>query len=315
MLALLDGYEDRVIWLKKGHLSKLWYLYQLFLQHKNGIIISYLATTNLINGIIGRLAGTHIRIGGIRNSKLKPYKHNIQKVAHNHLLTCSIFNNKQGLKDLVAKGFNETKSVVIHNGIEVKQAEKKTAKSDSITILTVGRFVSQKDYNTAIKAFQKAAQPSKAQKYIRYIIVGHGPMEDELRKFVETCNMIDQVEFVINPPDVDSYYKKADIYLSTSLFEGLSNSIMEAMSFSLPVVATDVGDNNQLVIHCETGFLEKTKDVDAIAVRIATLIEDTDLRQSLGIKAYQHISDNFSLDTFSQKYLSLIERFTNEKKA
>ena len=53
----------------------------------------------------------------------------------------------------------------------------------------------------------------------------------------------------------------------------------------------------------------------SIANRIATLIKNQDLRQQMGVKAYKHISDNFSLDTFSQKYLSLIERLTNEKKA
>jgi glycosyltransferase involved in cell wall biosynthesis len=314
MMELIDGYNVKVVWLKGTHLKKIFYLYRLFHLNKGGVVISYLATTNLINAVIGTLAGIRIKIGGIRNSKLKPYKHTIQKMVHNHLLTCSVFNNKQGVMELSIRGFNKNKSVVIHNGIEVEEPEKKTANHDTITILTVSRFVEQKDYKTAIIAFQKAIKLSKIKQKVQYVIIGHGPLEMELREFVKECNLTGQIEFVINPANVNAYYKEADIYLSTSLFEGLSNSIMEAMSFSLPVVATDVGDNNLLVQDQQTGFLVKTKVKNDISQKLKLLIENPKLREDMGKKGYIHIKTNFSIEKFSQAYIQLIEKLRDEKK-
>ena len=64
-----------------------------------------------------------------------------------------------------------------------------------------------------------------------------------------------EVTILINPPNIHDILKSCDIYLSTSLFEGLSNSIMEAMSTGLPVIATDVGDNRYLLRMDTTGIL------------------------------------------------------------
>jgi glycosyltransferase involved in cell wall biosynthesis len=174
MLDLLDGYKDRVIWLNGSHPSKLWFLHQLFHRNKNGIVISYLATTNLINAIVGKLAGTRIRIGGIRNSKLSPFKLIIQKFFHNYLLTCTVVNNKRGIRELTSRGFKADKIILIHNGIATKQIEKEHRSPDTITILTVGRFVAQKDYKTAITAFREVAKITMPKQKIKYIIIGHG---------------------------------------------------------------------------------------------------------------------------------------------
>ncbi|MFU8786938.1 MAG: glycosyltransferase [Candidatus Izemoplasmataceae bacterium] len=314
MLALLDGYEAKVIWLKDGHLASLMFLYKLFRRNKGGIVISYLATTNSINAIIGFIAGIKTRIGGIRSSKHNLFKMIIQMTLHNFLLSGSVFNNLVGFHYLTNNGFNTERSYYIPNAVDIPNRPLIRSRKEIVTILSIGRFIDVKDYQTAIKSFQKIKKQYKTQYSIRYIIIGHGPLEMELRKFIQVCNINDDVELIINPTDVDYYYKQADIYLSTSLFEGLSNSIMEAMSYSLPVVATDVGDNNELVIHGKTGFLERVKDVDAITDKIAILIEDRELRVSMGENAYEHISKKFSIEIFSQKYVTLIEQITNETK-
>ena len=110
-------------------------------------------------------------------------------------------------------------------------------------------------------------------------------------------------------------FHKTDSHFSTSIFEGTSNTIMEAMSYSLPDVATNVGDDNRLVIEGETGFLTQPKDVSALADRLEQLILSPEKRNSMGAKGYQHIKENYSVDKFQQRYFELIESLLNEKKA
>jgi len=120
------------------------------------------------------------------------------------------------------------------------------------------------------------------------------------------------VEFIVNPPAVDPYYDQADIFLSTSIFEGLSNSVMEAMESSLPVVATTVGDNDKLVMEGRSGFLAPVKDAKAISEKLHMLFDSHDLRIRLGMNGYHRLKKNFSVEKFRQSYVSLIEEMTSK---
>ena len=99
----------------------------------------------------------------------------------------------------------------------------------------------------------------------------------------------------------------SDIYLSTSLFEGTSNSIMEAMNWSLPVVATKVGDNDILVRNGESGFLHPIGDVEGMAVSLNTLIGDISLRNKMGANGNQILRNQYSIELFEKRYIDLIE--------
>ncbi|NHB70199.1 glycosyltransferase [Perlabentimonas gracilis] len=312
MLSLLDdNYKNSLLLLDGNHIIKLWRIYKLFKEDKGDVCISYLATTNTINGIIGWLASVQLRIGGLRSSKYTRGKLLVQRFLHNHLLSYSIFNNYKGYNVLTSKGFNPQKGIVIHNCIDIQEKVNRTDPQKQITILSVGRFVEAKDYKTAFVAIKRIAHVCN----IKYIVVGQGHLEYELRQFVKESGLSQHVEFVVNPPEVDTYYKQADIYLSTSLFEGLSNSIMEAMSFGLPVIATDVGDNNQLVLDGQSGFLTPIGNGELIADRLLIIITDNKLRLSMGELGYKHIKEYYSIDAFSNKYIELINRLSNEFKA
>jgi len=315
MLALLEKNAYRVLKLKCNHFSKLLQLYRLFSHDKNAVIISYLFTTNVINAVIGKIAGLKIRIGGMRNSQYPPLKFFCQKLVCNHFLTCAIFNNAKGLEDLTSRGFRPEKSILIHNAIVFQNDPVCREQKDPVNILSVGRFIDQKDYITAFDAVAKLIHEKNLSNDVRYLIIGHGELEDELKTYVRQKGLEDHVEFVINPPSVDPYYRKADIFLSTSIFEGLCNTIMEAMEASLPVVATNVGDNDKLVTDGRTGFLTPVKDVRAISEKLFALYDNHDLRLQMGTNGYHHLKDNFSLETFREKYMTLIERLSNEIKA
>ncbi|MBO7272587.1 MAG: glycosyltransferase family 4 protein, partial [Bacteroidaceae bacterium] len=102
--------------------------------------------------------------------------------------------------------------------------------------------------------------------------------------------------------------RDADIYLSTSLFEGTSNSIMEAMNWSLPVVATNVGDNNHLVIDGVNGTLHPIGDAKGMAESIANLLTNYELRKEYGLASNKNLRENYSMEIFEKRYLKLIEK-------
>lgn len=318
LLQLVEQNDIDVIFLNGAHMIKFITLLNLFRNNKSrSIIFSYLAFPNLINALIGGIAGVNYRIGGIRSSRMSIIKMVIQRFLHNHILTGSVFNNYLGKEIFTNKGFLPNKSFVIPNCIEIQQDPTSNIKSnDPIIILSVGRFLEVKDYKTAIYAvgqLKKQLNRSMFTCSLKYLIIGYGNLETQIRNWVYEYGLEHEVEIVINPPDIASYYSQADIYLSTSLFEGLSNSIMEAMEYSLHVVATNVGDNKSLIIENETGYLVPVGDYSTIASKLFSLITDNDLMFQMGLKGYYHLKENYSEEIFKNRYLDLINKIISSK--
>lgn len=314
LLNIIKEHCINTIYLKGNHIKKLWQLYKLFRTNKNSVIFSYLATSNIINAIVGRLAGIKHRIGGIRNAQLDFWKMIVQRFLHNYLLTYSVYNNYEGFKLLVKKGFVVKKALVIHNCLDILENEKTFYKeNEKIEILTVGRFVSQKDYYNALHSFFILKEKIKNNNIkIHYTIIGYGEQEQKIRDWITQFQLNNDVTIIINPFNIRDYYKLSDIYLSTSLFEGLSNSIMEAMEFSLPVVATNVGDNKYLIQEGKTGYLCPIKDSKYISEILEKLALNPDLRNEMGAFGYRHLKEIFTEKKFTEKYLQLIKILNSE---
>jgi len=113
------------------------------------------------------------------------------------------------------------------------------------------------------------------------------------------------VEIRLDPPNIGELLAGSDIYLSTSRFEGTSNSIMEAMNHSLPVVATDVGDNGVLIAEGETGYLCGIGDWMALSDRLKTLIAEH-RTIAMGAASRHRLETLFSGAKFAESYLKLI---------
>ena len=140
-----------------------------------------------------------------------------EKLIHNYLNDATVFNNHSAKEKFIKRGFNPKKIYVIQNAIEQKKSQfEKSASNGEIKIVTVGRFVKQKDYTTALKAFSKLVQRNK-EKSFRYSVVGYGPLEKEIKLLAELLKIDQNVKIIINPPDIHEILAKSDIFLSTSL--------------------------------------------------------------------------------------------------
>ena len=114
------------------------------------------------------------------------------------------------------------------------------------------------------------------------VVVGYGVLEHELRVLVKKHNLTSKVKFLHGKSiNINECYKMADIYLSTSIFEGMSNTIMEAMSMGLPVVSTNAGDSSYLVKNNFNGFICPIYDCKKISLNLFKLIKNQKLRRQL----------------------------------
>lgn len=131
---------------------------------------------------------------------------------------------------------------------------------------------------------------------LKYLIVGDGPLEPELRQLVETSAVDDIVKLVGRRNDVPEILASSDIFIQTSVREGLSRSLVEALYSRLAVVATDVGSTREVVRDGVTGLLVPTEAVRDMADAIARLAADPALRRRLGQAGRAQVGDSRTVE-------------------
>jgi len=278
------------------------------------IVVSYLTLPNFVSGLTRLLNKEILSIGGIRNEKLPYHKFIFEKLIHNRLNDATVFNNFSAKKKFVKLGFKSEKIHVIHNALALAPNQEKDMKPDGeIRIITVGRFVKQKDYVTALRAFNALLRQNNRTKFA-YYIVGYGPLENKIRNLAQKLEINDKVKIFLNPPDIHGILNKCDIFLSTSLFEGVSNSIMEAMAAGLPVVATNVGDNNYLVKDGFNGYLVPCRDTTKIVEKLEILARSQTLRKDFGKNSLTLIKREFSNEKMLENYLKLFSELAQNSR-
>ena len=300
----------KFVGLKGNPLTKFLRFNRIVKRENATVVLSYLTLANFVAGISRLLNKGLITIGGIRTEKLPYIKFIFEKFVHNNLNVGTIFNNYSAKVKFESRGFDSEKIIVIHNAINLSGQRKERQLTDVIGIITVARFVKAKDFRTALLAFKRLVDRNRGLR-LRYTLVGYGPMESEIRSLVRRQNLEDKVKLAINPPDVRDYLRDADIYLSTSLFEGLSNSLMEAMVESLPIIATAVGDNGFLVRNDFNGYLVPPGNTEELTSRLEALVRSEEMRKSFGTNSNLLINSDFNEDRLLHSYLDYIGRFTS----
>ncbi len=306
-LKVIDEEKLNHVFLSKNPIKRIFELTRLLKRRKIDIIFSYLPMDTIWAGISGKIAGVPFIFGGIRSSYLPPLKLNILKKVNNSLLNYTIANNYAAYNSAIKCGF-ENKILVVPNGIEIRQfPRKKKTQNDEVTIISVGRLVKSKDYDTAIKCIARLKKMLDNNYKLSYIIVGEGPELTSIMANIEKYEVSDEVEVITNTSNVYPFLESADIYLSTTTFEGISNALMEAMNCALPLAVTNVGDNSLLVRDGMNGFLTAIGDYEKMASHLYYLVKNQKLRDIMGKESYEHLVKNFGYKAFQDKYLALIE--------
>lgn len=303
LIKLIKNENNSLLKLEGNSLIKIFRLYKIFKTGKITHMFTYLTKPNFYGAIIGRFSGIGHIYTNIRTSKLPYWKIFLEKISSNYFSTATIFNSYAG--ETIFKGKGIKNGVVIPNCFpDISNAFRREQK-EIIKIITVGRFVEEKDYFTAIRAIKELRE---TRDNFVFQIVGYGKLENAIRKIISELCLGKNVEVFINPNNITELLNDADIYLSTSLFEGTSNSIMEAMNACLPIVATNVGDNGRLISGGVNGFLHTVGDYAAIAESIKLLIDDYKKRITFGLASHKILCENYSYNIFKYRYLQLMEK-------
>ncbi len=167
---------------------------------------------------------------------------------------------------------------------------------DRPIVLSVGNLKPIKGHDVLLEAV--AGIPDRAT----LIFVGHDYLGGSLQRFASTRLPDHDIRFVGRQDDVLSWYQAADLFVLPSHNEGLSNALLEAMACGLPVVATDVGGNRDVLEHARTGLLVPPNDPGRLAEAIAEMLADKSRRAVMGEAARRHVEQQFNITRTRAEY-------------
>jgi sugar transferase (PEP-CTERM/EpsH1 system associated) len=173
--------------------------------------------------------------------------------------------------------------------------------ADIVAIGTVGRLDPVKDHRGLLEAFRRVAADDRAM----LLIVGDGPCRADLDRQRRTLGLEQRVHLLGERPDVPVILRALDVFTLPSVGEGISNSILEAMATGLPVVATKVGGNPELVEPDVTGMLVAPQSPDALAAALQRYLADPMLVRKHGEAARQRVVREFGLERMLAAYETL----------
>lgn len=180
--------------------------------------------------------------------------------------------------------------------------------SEEVVIGTVGRLEAIKDPLNLADAFIRLAGPAgRRAPRARLLMVGGGSLMDAVRERLDAAGVTDRVVLAGSRDDVPELLRAMDVFVLPSKAEGISNTILEAMATGLPLVATRVGGNAELVTEGETGFLVPREDSSALADAIVRYLDDLSLRRAHGAAARRRAEQEFSMEAMVDGYLAVYD--------
>ncbi|MBK1679285.1 TIGR03088 family PEP-CTERM/XrtA system glycosyltransferase [Rhodocyclus tenuis] len=174
---------------------------------------------------------------------------------------------------------------------------------------TVGRMQTVKNQPALARAFIRALQiePALAER-ARLVMVGDGPLRDECRQLLDAAGVGELAWLPGERGDVDAVMRGLDCFVLPSLAEGISNTILEAMASALPVIATAVGGNADLVAAGETGEIVPPGDDEAMAREIVRLASQAEQARQMGLAGRRRVEQNFSMQAMVERYQGTYDR-------
>ncbi len=290
---------------------------KVILSEKPSIVHSYLGTSNILVTLLKPFFPRLKTVWGVRASNMDLTKYDwLSRLSY--WLECRlsnwtdliITNSFAGKAYAISNGFPAEKITVIQNGFDINMfcpnknsrvnTRNKWKVSDEICIGIVGRLDPMKDHHTFFRAM-KILISVYNQKNIKIICVGNGSPEykESLINLTEELNIEDYIIWQEMTTNVNDLYNGLDMLVSSSLTEGFSNVIAEAMACGVPCIVTDVGDSALIVNNSE--YVVPPQSAEALAEACDNMIKKILKGKKLGDAVRTRIVDNFSHKVFVDK--------------
>ena len=213
--------------------------------------------------------------------------------------------------ELIAAGVSTSRIVRIPNGVEMLETRQSYALGPVVRILYIGRLHPQKGIDVLLRAIA-ALRNELPTRAIELHLVGDGPERDALADLSDRLGLGEHVHFEGLVTHVAPHLHIADVLVLPSMAEGLSNTLLEAMSSGLPVVASDIVANRTLIEHEVNGMLFAKGDPTALRSVLEQLLGDEDLRERVGGEGRQTVESDYSIDhvasVYERLYGALLDR-------
>ena len=216
---------------------------------------------------------------------------------------------------MVASGFPVDRIEVVHNGIDagppVTAADGVCARrqlglsGDGPVLGTAARLDSVKDLATLLRAMVTLKQRWPA---IRLVVIGDGPERDRLASLAQELRLAENLLFTGHRDNARSLFPAFDLYVNSSISEGISLTLLEAMAASRAIVATRVGGTPEVVEHGTTGLLVSARSADELSTSVARLLDSPARRLSMGEAGRSRVERVFSVDRMVAQYADIYER-------
>jgi len=292
---------------RKKHVEfgRLFKLIKIFREKKPVIVHTYMYSANSYGRIAALLTRVPIVLASERSCIEIGKDKNRYQIYLDKLLTfftsgiiCNSLNASESL--IKRYSFNRNKIFTIHNGIDSDTFSKKIdfdnqKKLAKKVVGAIGNLTHPKNHGLFLDV-AKIVLEELEDEDLRFLIIGEGPLKDELKKYSQDLGIDGKVIFTGSRDDIPSLLQMMDVFVLTSNWEGLSNAIMEAMVSGLPCVVTDVGGNSELVVNGETGYVVPPNDPETMAQKVLCLFKNEKMRKEMGMAGRRRIEKDFSVD-------------------
>lgn len=283
------------------------------------LVHTWLFAGNAYGRLAARAAGVRHILAGERC--VDEWKQWHELAIDRYLARCTerIVTNSSGVRDFyVERGLPADKFVIIPNGVAPfvpgvsASREQLLAElglpADARLIAAVNRLWPQKRVKDLIwnADLLKTVNP-----HSHLLVIGDGPQRWRLERYSDQCEVQDRVHFLGQRDDVPRLLPHCDCLWLASGYEGQSNAILEAMSAGLPVIASDIAGNRDLVVPQETGYLVPVGDRASFARWTSMLLNEPDLARRLGVAGRQRVLTEFSVEKMVARHAALYQELAS----
>ncbi len=211
--------------------------------------------------------------------------------------------------------------VQIYNGVDMQRFRPRAswlrealpvgfAPPGGVVLGTVGRMSGEKDQLTLLRAFIRA-RAACPRSLLRLVLVGDGPLKSDIEREIQAAQLAGHVWAPGARGDIAEILRALDIFVLPSLGEGVSNTILEAMASGLPVIATRVGGNPELVVENATGVLVPAANPEIMAQAMVNYVTQPILMRRHGEAGRMRIEREYSMDAMVRQYMAVYDAALN----
>jgi len=303
-----------------GLASRVARLRQAFRAQRPAIVHNYLLRANLAGSLGARLAGVPVVLCSKRGCHERRGLKLLAAKVGNYLAD-RVTVNANAVRDFVHanEGCPLDKMVVIPSGIDTTRFRPQRNRSlrERLGLATDRCLVGSVTRARAVKGvedFVRAVALARADRpEVHGVIIGEVTMDEALRALVDEVGLAGHLTLLGRRTDMPEVYGALDLLVSSSLGEGMSNAILEAMAVEIPVVATSVGGTVEVVDHGHSGLLVPAQDPAALAAGIAGVVADPARAQAMGRVGRRIVEDRYSAQAMVRQMERLYDGLLAER--